>query len=103
MILNATASMGTPRACDRPAGMGRRRRSSSGYLLSSVLRFGLGSLPPLLGLTLTTDHEDLVVRVFGCSYGNSWAMPPPSCGSSSAGSSRQGQCWASDGMPAQRI
>jgi hypothetical protein len=39
-----------------------------GYLLSSVLRFGLGSLPPLLGLTLTTDHEDLVVRVFGRSY-----------------------------------
>jgi hypothetical protein len=40
-----------------------------GYHLSSVLRFGLGSLPPLLGLTLTTDHEDLVVCVFGCSYG----------------------------------
>jgi hypothetical protein len=39
-----------------------------GYLLSSALRFGLGALPPLLGLTLTTDHEDLVGRVFGCSY-----------------------------------
>jgi hypothetical protein len=39
-----------------------------GYLLSSVLRFGLGSLPPVLGLTLTTDHEDLVRRVWGCSY-----------------------------------
>jgi Phosphotransferase enzyme family len=39
-----------------------------GYLLSSGLRFGLGSLPPVLGLTLTTEHEDLVRRVFGCSY-----------------------------------
>ncbi|MFL6044288.1 MAG: aminoglycoside phosphotransferase family protein [Propionibacteriaceae bacterium] len=39
-----------------------------GYLVSSVLRFSLGALPPLLGLTLTTGHEDLVVRVFGCSY-----------------------------------
>jgi hypothetical protein len=39
-----------------------------GYLLSSVLRFGLGSLPAVLGLTLTTEHEDLVRRVFGCSY-----------------------------------
>jgi hypothetical protein len=39
-----------------------------GYLLSSVLRFGLGSLPPVLGLTLTTEHQDLVRRVFGRSY-----------------------------------
>jgi hypothetical protein len=39
-----------------------------GYLLSSVLRFGIGSLPPLLGLTLTTEHYDLAERVFGCSY-----------------------------------
>jgi hypothetical protein len=39
-----------------------------GYLLSSVLRFGLGTLPPVLGLTLTGEHQDLVVRVFGCSY-----------------------------------
>jgi hypothetical protein len=39
-----------------------------GYLLSSALRFGLGALPPTLGLTLTTEHKDLVVRVFGCSY-----------------------------------
>jgi hypothetical protein len=39
-----------------------------GYLLSSVLRFSLGSLPPVLGLTLTTEHQDLVRRVFGCSY-----------------------------------
>ncbi len=39
-----------------------------GYLLSSVLRFGLGTLPPVLGLTLTAEHQDLVVRVFGCSY-----------------------------------
>jgi hypothetical protein len=39
-----------------------------GYLLSTALRFGLGALPPTLGLTLTADHEDLVVRVFGCSY-----------------------------------
>jgi hypothetical protein len=28
----------------------------------------LGALPPTLGLTLTTEPEDLVVRVFGCSY-----------------------------------
>jgi Phosphotransferase enzyme family len=39
-----------------------------GYLLSSTLRFGIGSLPPVLGLTLTTEHHDLVERVFGCSY-----------------------------------
>jgi hypothetical protein len=28
----------------------------------------LGAQPPVLGLTLTTEHEDLVGRVFGCSY-----------------------------------
>jgi hypothetical protein len=39
-----------------------------GYVLSSVLRFSLGALPPLLGLTLTTEHRDLAERVFGCSY-----------------------------------
>jgi hypothetical protein len=39
-----------------------------GYVLSSVLRFGVGSVPPVLGLTLTNEHEDLVRRVFGCSY-----------------------------------
>jgi hypothetical protein len=39
-----------------------------GYLLSSVLRFGIGAITPTLGLTLTTEHEDLVRRVFGCSY-----------------------------------
>jgi hypothetical protein len=39
-----------------------------GYLLSSVLRLGIGAVTPTLGLTLTTEHEDLVRRVFGCSY-----------------------------------
>jgi hypothetical protein len=39
-----------------------------GYVLSSALRFGLGALQPVLGLTLTTERQDLVGRVFGCSY-----------------------------------
>jgi hypothetical protein len=39
-----------------------------GYLLSSVLRYGIGALPPILGLTLSTQHQDLVGQVFGCSY-----------------------------------
>ena len=39
-----------------------------GYLVSTVLRFGIGSLAPALGLTLTGEHRDLVTRVFGCSY-----------------------------------
>jgi hypothetical protein len=39
-----------------------------GYLLSIVLHFGIGALPPALGATLTTEHHDLVERRFGCSY-----------------------------------
>ena len=39
-----------------------------GYLLSSVLRYGIGALPPLLDLTLSTHNQDLVAHVFGCSY-----------------------------------
>jgi hypothetical protein len=39
-----------------------------GYVLSSALRFGIGAATPLLGLTLTTEHHDLVGPVFGCSY-----------------------------------
>jgi hypothetical protein len=39
-----------------------------GYILSSVLRYGIGALPPVLGFTLSTQHQDLVGQVFGCSY-----------------------------------
>jgi len=39
-----------------------------GYVLSSALRFGIGAVTPLLGVTLTTEHHDLAERVFGCSY-----------------------------------
>jgi hypothetical protein len=39
-----------------------------GYLLSTVLHFGIGSVTPVLGLTLTGEHQDLVAHVFGCSY-----------------------------------
>jgi hypothetical protein len=39
-----------------------------GYVLSTVLHFGIGAVTPVLGLTLTTDHQDLVARVFGRSY-----------------------------------
>jgi Phosphotransferase enzyme family len=52
----------------RQAGWHKSDEILLGYLLSSVLRFGLGAIPPLLGLTLTTEHQDLVGRVFGCSY-----------------------------------
>ena len=40
----------------------------AGYLLSSAVRFGIGSLPPALGLTMTAEHRDVVGRVFGCSF-----------------------------------
>jgi Phosphotransferase enzyme family len=39
-----------------------------GYILSSALRFGVGALPPIVGLTLSPEHHDLVERVFGCPY-----------------------------------
>jgi Phosphotransferase enzyme family len=39
-----------------------------GYLLSTVLHFGIGAVTPVLGLTLTTEHQDLVAHVFGRSY-----------------------------------
>ncbi len=39
-----------------------------GYLLSTVLHFGIGSVTPLLGLTLATEHHDLTAHVFGRSY-----------------------------------
>jgi hypothetical protein len=42
-----------------------------GYLLSIVLHFGIGALPPILGLTMTTEHHDLVERLLGCSYDDS--------------------------------
>jgi hypothetical protein len=42
-----------------------------GYLLSIVLHFGIGALPPILGLTMTTEHHDLVERLLGCSYDES--------------------------------
>ena len=50
------------------AGRTGREEVLLGYLLSSVLRIGVGAVPPLLGLTMTNEHEDLVVKVFGCSY-----------------------------------
>jgi hypothetical protein len=40
----------------------------TGYVLSTALRFGIGSLPPVLALTLTTEHMDMAGRLFGCSY-----------------------------------
>ena len=42
-----------------------------GYLLSIVLHFGIGALPPILGLTMTTEHHDLVERLLGFSYDES--------------------------------
>jgi hypothetical protein len=39
-----------------------------GYFVSIALRFGIGSVPPALGLTLTDEHRDLIGRIFGCSY-----------------------------------
>jgi Phosphotransferase enzyme family len=39
-----------------------------GYLLSIVLHFGIGALSPVLGVTLTVEHHDLVERLFGRSY-----------------------------------
>jgi Phosphotransferase enzyme family len=39
-----------------------------GYVLSSALRLGIGALPPVLGVTLTTEHQELIRRVWGCSY-----------------------------------
>jgi hypothetical protein len=40
----------------------------AGYLLSTVLRFGIGGLPPVLGLTMTTEYRDAVSHIFRCSY-----------------------------------
>ena len=40
-----------------------------GYLISTVLRFGVGGLPPVLGLT-SSDHHATVEHIFGCSYEN---------------------------------
>lgn len=39
-----------------------------GYLASTVLRFGVGGLPPVLGTTLTTQYRGVVEHIFGCSY-----------------------------------
>jgi hypothetical protein len=39
-----------------------------GYVLSAVLRFGIGSVRPLLNLTLTPQDHDFIERVFGCTY-----------------------------------
>jgi hypothetical protein len=39
-----------------------------GYVLSTALRFGVGAITPTLGLTLTTEHHELVERVFECSF-----------------------------------
>lgn len=52
----------------REAGFNSPDEVLLGYLLSSVLRFGVGAVAPVLGLTLTNEHEDLVEQVFGCSY-----------------------------------
>jgi hypothetical protein len=64
------------RDCLEGYGQGRRQagwRGSDhemllGYLLSAALRFGIGSLPPVLHFTLTTEHQDLITRVMGCRY-----------------------------------
>jgi hypothetical protein len=39
-----------------------------GYLLSTVLRFGVGSVPPLLAVTRTTEHTQFISETFRCSY-----------------------------------
>jgi hypothetical protein len=52
----------------RQAGWEGRDEILLGYLLSTVLHFGIGSVTPVLGLTLNNEHEDLVAHVFGCSY-----------------------------------
>jgi hypothetical protein len=50
------------------AGWHRSDEILLGYVLSSALRFGIGAITPMLGLTLTTEHQELVRRVFGCEY-----------------------------------
>jgi Phosphotransferase enzyme family len=52
----------------RQAGWEGREEILLGYLLSTVLHFGIGAVTPVLGLTLSTEHQDLVAHVFGCSY-----------------------------------
>jgi Phosphotransferase enzyme family len=39
-----------------------------GYLITVALRFGLGSLPPLIALTRDDQDPDLIRRLFECSY-----------------------------------
>jgi hypothetical protein len=39
-----------------------------GYVASLVLRFGLGPLTPILGLTMSTENRHLVPLAFGCSF-----------------------------------
>jgi len=39
-----------------------------GYAATLVLRFGLGPLTPILGLSMVTENRDLVPLAFGCSF-----------------------------------
>jgi hypothetical protein len=52
----------------RAMGWSGADEASAGYLLSTVLRFGVGGLPAVLSLTLTSEYRDAVTQVFGCSY-----------------------------------
>lgn len=52
----------------RDTGSAAGEEAYVGYLLSTVLRFGVGAVPPLLGSSLTTEHTQLISEVFACSY-----------------------------------
>ena len=52
----------------RQAGWDATDQVPVGYLLSTVLRFGIGSVRPLLNLTLTPPNHDFTERVFGCTH-----------------------------------
>jgi hypothetical protein len=52
----------------RQAGWNGTEEVHIGYLLSNALRVGMGCVAPLLSVTLTTEHQDLVTRTFKCSY-----------------------------------
>lgn len=52
----------------RQAGWNGTNEVLVGYLLANALRVGMGSVAPLLSVTLTTEHQDLVTRAFKCSY-----------------------------------
>jgi len=47
---------------------GRSADVRAGYVLSSALRLGIGSIPPLFALTMNPQHRNLVHRLFACPY-----------------------------------